>query len=67
MIFSVEALIEALSASTTLLQGTVILTGSPQSITPDQKARRLLRHGDTVVVDIEHLGQLANPVVSESH
>lgn len=66
MIFSVEALIEALSASTTLPRGTVILTGAPPSATPEQANRRLLQAGDAVTVEIDCLGQLMNPVVCEA-
>lgn len=62
MIFDVPTLIEFLSGSTTLLPGTVILTGTPQGVGMAQKPPRWLRAGDEVVVEIEGIGALANPV-----
>jgi 2-keto-4-pentenoate hydratase/2-oxohepta-3-ene-1,7-dioic acid hydratase in catechol pathway len=65
MIFDVPALIEFLSASTTLVPGTVILTGTPHGVGAAQKPPRWLKPGDTVTIDIEHIGELTNPVVEE--
>jgi len=65
MIFDVPALIEFLSGSTTLLPGTVILTGTPHGVGAARKPPRWLRDGDTVTVEIEHIGPLTNPVVDE--
>jgi 2-keto-4-pentenoate hydratase/2-oxohepta-3-ene-1,7-dioic acid hydratase in catechol pathway len=65
MIFDVPALIEFLSGSTTLLAGTVILTGTPQGIGMARKPPRLLQAGDRVTVEIEGIGALTNPVVNE--
>jgi 2-keto-4-pentenoate hydratase/2-oxohepta-3-ene-1,7-dioic acid hydratase in catechol pathway len=65
MIFDVPALIEFLSASTTLLPGTVILTGTPQGVGAARKPPLWLRPGDTVTVEIESIGQLTNPVAEE--
>ena len=65
MIFDVPALIEFLSGSTTLLPGTVILTGTPHGVGMARKPPRWLKPGDTVTIDIEHIGQLTNPVVEE--
>lgn len=65
MIFDVLALIEFLSGSTTLLPGTVILTGTPQGVGMGRKPERWLREGDTVMVEIEKIGGLTNPVVEE--
>jgi 2-keto-4-pentenoate hydratase/2-oxohepta-3-ene-1,7-dioic acid hydratase in catechol pathway len=66
MIFDVPALIEFLSASTTLLPGTVILTGTPHGVGMAAKPPRWLRPGDNVMIDIENIGQLANPVILEA-
>lgn len=66
MIFDVPALIEFLSGSATLLPGTVILTGTPQGVGMAAKPQRWLKPGDTVVIDIEGIGQLSNPVEAES-
>lgn len=65
MIFDVPALIEFLSASTTLLPGTVILTGTPHGVGMAQKPLRWLVPGDTVTIEIEQIGQLTNPVELE--
>lgn len=66
MIFNVATLIEFLSGSTTLLPGTVILTGTPQGVGMARNPPRLLQTGDTVTVDIEGIGALTNPVIEES-
>lgn len=66
MIFDVPALIEFLSGSTTLLPGTVILTGTPHGVGMAQKPPRWLKPGDTVTVEIEHIGALTNPVINEA-
>jgi 2-keto-4-pentenoate hydratase/2-oxohepta-3-ene-1,7-dioic acid hydratase in catechol pathway len=65
MIFDVPRLIEFLSGSTTLPAGTVILTGTPHGVGMARKPPRWLKPGDVVTVEIEGIGQLTNPVVSE--
>lgn len=65
MIFDVPTLIEFLSGSTTLLPGTVILTGTPQGVGMARTPRRWLRAGDSVSVEIEKIGTLTNPVLDE--
>jgi 2-keto-4-pentenoate hydratase/2-oxohepta-3-ene-1,7-dioic acid hydratase in catechol pathway len=65
MIFDVPTLIEFLSGSTTLLPGTVILTGTPHGVGMAAKPPRWLKDGDEVVIEIEKIGRLANPVVEE--
>lgn len=65
MIFDVPSLIEFLSGSTTLLPGTVILTGTPHGVGMAAKPPRWLKPGDTVTVEIEKIGKLTNPVLSE--
>jgi 2-keto-4-pentenoate hydratase/2-oxohepta-3-ene-1,7-dioic acid hydratase in catechol pathway len=65
MIFDVPALIEFLSGSTTLLSGTVILTGTPHGIGGARKPPRWLQAGDVVTVTIEKIGSLVNPVKDE--
>jgi 2-keto-4-pentenoate hydratase/2-oxohepta-3-ene-1,7-dioic acid hydratase in catechol pathway len=66
MVFSVAQLIEFLSGSTTLLPGTVILTGTPPGIGAARQPPIFLQHGDTVTIEIEGIGQLTNPVVDET-
>ena len=65
MIFDVPRLIEFLSGSTTLLPGTVILTGTPHGVGFARKPQRWLKAGDTVTVTIEKIGALGNPVEEE--
>jgi 2-keto-4-pentenoate hydratase/2-oxohepta-3-ene-1,7-dioic acid hydratase in catechol pathway len=65
MIFDVPALIEFLSGSTTLLPGTVILTGTPHGVGMAQKPPRWLKPGDTVSIEIEKIGVLTNSVIDE--
>jgi 2-keto-4-pentenoate hydratase/2-oxohepta-3-ene-1,7-dioic acid hydratase in catechol pathway len=66
MLFDVPDLIHFLSQGTTLQPGTVILTGTPQGVGYARKPPVFLRDGDTVVVEIESIGRLENPVRSES-
>jgi 2-keto-4-pentenoate hydratase/2-oxohepta-3-ene-1,7-dioic acid hydratase in catechol pathway len=65
MIFDVPALIEFLSGSTTLLPGTVILTGTPHGVGMARKPPRWLKPGDNVTIEIENIGALTNPVATE--
>jgi 2-keto-4-pentenoate hydratase/2-oxohepta-3-ene-1,7-dioic acid hydratase in catechol pathway len=65
MIFSVAEIIAFLSGSTTLLPGTVILTGTPVGIGMARKPPRWLQPGDTVTVEVEGVGVLSNPVHEE--
>ncbi|HEX2851708.1 MAG TPA: fumarylacetoacetate hydrolase family protein [Opitutaceae bacterium] len=66
MIFDVPTLIEFLSGSTTLVPGTVILTGTPQGVGMARKPEpRWLRPGDSVSIEIEKIGTLTNPVELE--
>jgi 2-keto-4-pentenoate hydratase/2-oxohepta-3-ene-1,7-dioic acid hydratase in catechol pathway len=66
MIFDVPALIEFLSGSTTLLPGTVILTGTPHGVGMAQKPPRWLKAGDNVTIEIERIGTLTNSVMNEN-
>ena len=65
MIFDVPHLIEFLSGSTTLVPGTVILTGTPHGVGMARVPPRWLRPGDVVTIEIEGIGQLTNPVREE--
>ena len=65
MIFDVPTLIEFLSGSTTLLPGTVILTGTPHGVGMARKPPVYLKSGDEITIEIEKIGQLVNPVVDE--
>lgn len=65
MIFDVPALISFLSEGTTLLPGTVILTGTPQGVGFARKPPLFLKDGDRVTIEIDRLGALVNPVQEE--
>ena len=63
MIFDVPTLISFLSQDTTLVPGTVILTGTPAGIGWARDPKVLLNPGDTITIEIEGIGILSNPVV----
>ncbi len=62
MIFPVTELISFLSTGTTLLPGTVILTGTPSGVGYTRKPPVFLMPGDTVDMTVEKIGTLSNPV-----
>lgn len=62
MIFSVAELISFLSQDTTLLAGTVILTGTPPGVGWAREPKKLMRPGMRSVVEIEKIGRLENSV-----
>lgn len=66
LIFDVPALIAFLSASKTLLPGTVILTGTPSGVGAAFTPPRFLQPGDTVTIEIDGIGVLTNPVLAEA-
>ena len=65
MIFDVPALIESLSSTMTLRPGAVILTGTPQGVGFARNPPVWMKDGDTVVVEVERIGRLENPVRNE--
>ncbi len=65
MFFDVSAIVSDLSRSMTLLPGTVILTGTPEGVGFTRQPPVYLKDGDTVIIDIENIGQLTNPVKKE--
>jgi 2-keto-4-pentenoate hydratase/2-oxohepta-3-ene-1,7-dioic acid hydratase in catechol pathway len=65
MIFDVPTLISSLSDTMTLRPGAVILTGTPQGVGFARTPPVWLKPGDTVVVEIEKVGRLENPVTAE--
>ncbi len=62
MIFPVARLISFLSRDTTLLPGTLILTGTPAGVGFTRRPPVFLAPGDRVRVEIEGIGALENPV-----
>jgi len=65
MNFGVRELISFLSESTTLLPGTVILTGTPSGVGYARDPPIFLKPGDTVEVEIDGVGVLRNKVSEE--
>lgn len=64
MIFSVRELIAYASRGMTLEPGDVISTGTPHGVGFARKPPIFLKDGDHVVVEIERVGSLSNPVCS---
>lgn len=65
LIFPVAQLISFLSGSSTLLPGSVILTGTPSGVGMARQPPIWLAAGDTVEVEISGIGTLTNPVIEE--
>jgi 2-keto-4-pentenoate hydratase/2-oxohepta-3-ene-1,7-dioic acid hydratase in catechol pathway len=62
MIFDVPTLISFCSQDTTLLPGTVIMTGTPEGIGWTRNPRLTLKPDDEISVDIQELGLLRNRI-----
>lgn len=62
MIFPVRKLVSFLSEGTTLLPGTVILTGTPSGVGFARNPAIFLKEGDVVEVGVERIGVLRNVV-----
>lgn len=62
MIFPIARLISDLSSGTTLVAGTVIMTGTPSGVGMARDPQVWLQDGDTVEVEIESVGTLKNTV-----
>ncbi len=65
MIFDVATLIEFASQAFTLLPGDVIATGTPNGVGVFREPPVFIKHGDTITVEIEKIGQLTNTCVEE--
>jgi 2-keto-4-pentenoate hydratase/2-oxohepta-3-ene-1,7-dioic acid hydratase in catechol pathway len=66
MIWDIPALISFLSEGTTLLPGTVILTGTPQGVGFTRTPPVFLKSGDEITIEIQNIGALTNPVQDEN-
>ncbi len=62
LIFDIPTLIKALSDVITLMPGDIIATGTPAGVGIGFDPPRFLKKGDVVVVTIDRLGKLENPV-----
>lgn len=66
LIFKLPDLIEYLSRVFTLEPGDIVSTGTPAGVGFGHNPPRWLRAGDEVVITVEGIGQLRNPVVAEA-
>ncbi|MCZ4276668.1 fumarylacetoacetate hydrolase family protein [Rhodococcus sp. BGS-1C] len=64
LLFTVPNLIATISTFTTLEPGDVILTGTPGGVGYRRKPQLLLKPGDHVSVEIDHLGAVSNRLVA---
>lgn len=65
LIFAIPELIRHLSSVFTLEPGDIISTGTPAGVGFARKPPIYLKNGDTVVVKVQGLGELTNPVTVE--
>ena len=65
LIFRIPELIEHLSSAVTLEPGDVVSTGTPAGVGFARKPPRLLQPGEEVVIGVQGLGELRNPVIAE--
>jgi acylpyruvate hydrolase len=64
-IFDIPAMIATISEFVPLAPGDVVLTGTPSGVGYRREPKVLLRDGDRVVVEIERVGRLENPIAAE--
>jgi len=65
MIYKIPALIEYLSGIVPLEVGDVISTGTPAGVGMGRTPQRWLKAGEEMILAIEGIGELRNPVVAE--
>ena len=66
LIFKIPDLVAYLSSVVTLEPGDVVATGTPAGVGFARKPPRYLQPGDEVIIDIEGVGELRNPVIAEA-
>src|SRR5690349_12765321 len=66
LIFKIPDLIAYLSSVFTLEPGVIVSTGTHAGVGVARKPPRFLRHGDDVVVRVQSIGELRNPVIAEA-
>lgn len=66
MIFKIPELIEYISQVVTLEPGDIVATGTPAGVGFARRPRRWLQAGEEVIVRIEGIGELRNPVIAEA-
>lgn len=63
-LFDVPTLIEFLTRTITLVPGDIVTTGTPSGVAAFRDPPPWLRPGDEVVVEVEEIGRLSNPVIA---
>jgi len=66
LIFPIPDLVAYLSSVVTLEPGDVVATGTPGGVGFARKPPRYLKPGDEVVINIQGIGELRNPVIAEA-
>lgn len=66
LIFNIPALIAYISSVCTLDPGDIISTGTPAGVGLGFKPPRWLKPGDECVITVQGIGELRNPIVSET-
>ena len=66
LIFKIPDLIEYISQVVTLEPGDIVATGTPAGVGFARTPRRWLKPGEEVIVRIQGIGELRNPVVAEA-
>jgi len=66
LIFGVKQIVSFLSEGTTLPQGSVICTGTPDGVGMTWEPPTFLQDGDVVDISIDGIGTLSNPIVRQS-
>jgi acylpyruvate hydrolase len=66
LIFDIPTIVATISEFIPLAPGDVVLTGTPSGVGFRRDPKVLLRDGDRLVVEIERVGRLENPVAAES-
>ena len=64
-IFDIPTLVATISEFVPLSPGDVVLTGTPSGVGYRREPKVLLRDGDRMVVEVERVGRLENPVAAE--
>ena len=64
-IFDIPTIVATISEFIPLSPGDVVMTGTPSGVGYRREPKVLLREGDRVVVEVERVGRLENPVAAE--
>jgi 2-keto-4-pentenoate hydratase/2-oxohepta-3-ene-1,7-dioic acid hydratase in catechol pathway len=67
LIFRIPDLITYISSITSLRPGDIISTGTPSGVGHGRTPHRWLRPGETIITEIEGIGQLINPVIAAAY